>query len=296
MEAAPPIAVNSDRLMPRMRQEMRLRGMSWRTEQSYVHWVKRFIRFNGLRHPIDLDEHSVHTFLSHLVIERRCSASTQVQARSAILFLYQKVLRMEIGWLNEIPSMHRNKRLPVVLTPREVEVLLRNLPGVWNLIGCLLYGSGLRVLECLRLRVKDLEFERRELIVRHGKGGKHRITGLPEHVILPLQDHLAQVRSLHQKDLAGGYGEVELPDALERKYPRAALEWGWQYVLPSANRSADPRSGVIRRHHLQPDSFQRRVKEACRRAEITKPATPHTLRHSFATHLLQNGYDIRTVQ
>jgi site-specific recombinase XerD len=265
MDAFPPIHANSTKLMPRMRSELRLQGYSWRTEQAYLHWVKRFIHFNGLKHPLQLDESAVHAFLTDLVVQRRCSGSTQTQARSAILFLYQKVLRQELGWLNEIPVTPRYKPLPVVLTVSECERLLLHLPGVWHLIAGLLYGSGLRVMEALRLRVKDIEFTRREIIVRQGKGSKDRVTVLPENSVSPLQQHLASVKALHQSDLAQGYGDVELP-------------------------------GVIRRHHLNADSIQKRVKAAAVAAKINKPVSPHTLRHSFATHLLQAGYDIRTVQ
>ena len=238
----------------------------------------------------------VGAFLTHLATERQVSASTQNQAKAALLFLYREVLGVDLPWLGEVVQAKPNKRLPVVLTPREVRALMNELNGTMGLIVSLLYGTGMRLLEGLRLRVKDVEFERREIVVRDGKGGKDRVTMLPENLVLPLQDQLARARRLHDADLADGFGEVWLPDALAVKYPNAGKNWGWQYVFPSPNRSLDPRSGRMRRHHVLPESVQRAVKGAASRAGIVKPCTPHVLRHSFATHLLQSGYDIRTVQ
>jgi integron integrase len=224
------------------------------------------------------------------------ASPTQNQAKSALLFLYREVLGLQLPWLDEIVGAKLARRLPVVLTPSEVRSLLAELHGTMNLLSSLLYGTGMRLLEGLRLRVKDIEFERRELVVRDGKGAKDRVTVLPENLMLPLHGHLAQVQQLHLRDLAAGYGDVWLPDALDVKYPRAAREWGWQWVFPSTVRSVDPRSGVQHRHHLNETSVQKAVSLAARRAGIVKPCSPHVLRHSFATHLLQAGYDIRTVQ
>jgi integron integrase len=284
------------KLLDRLRHKIRVKHYSIRTEEAYVDWARRYILFHGKRHPKDMQAQEVEAFLTHLAVERNVSASTQNQARSALLFLYKEVLGIELPWLDEMVPAKQGKRLPVVLTQREMRALLDELSGTMWLVASLLYGSGLRLLEGLRLRVKDVEFDRREILVRAGKGNKDRVTVLPENVILPLRAHLDRVKVLHDQDLAEGYGEVYLPNALARKYRNAAKAWGWQYAFPSPRRAIDPRSGATRRHHIQPESVQRTVKIAASRAGIAKPATPHTLRHSFATHLLQNGYDIRTVQ
>jgi len=252
--------------------------------------------FHDKRNPQDMGVAEVEAFLTYLAVVRQVSASTQNQARSALLFLYREVLGIELPWPDGVVPAKQSKRLPVVLTQYETHALLAELSGTNRLIASLLYGSGLRLLEALRLRVKDIEFERRELIVRGGKGNKDRVTVLPENVIVPLQAHLARVKVLHDNDLVEGYGEVSLPAASARKYRGAGKAWGRQYVFPSPVRTADPRSGKVRRHHIQPEGVQRMVKTAAARANIVKPATPHTLRHSFATHLLQGGYDIYTVQ
>jgi integron integrase len=287
---------DSPRLLDRMRAEIRVRHYSIRTEESYVDWARRFILYHNKRHPKDMGAEEVRDFLSYLATERNVSASTQNQAKSALLFLYREVLHIELPWLDEVIAAKASRRLPVVLTPTEMRRLLNAMSGTMGLVASLLYGTGMRLLEGLRLRVKDIEFERREIIVREGKGNKDRVTVLPENLILPLQAHLKKVKALHERDLDAGYGEVYLPDALARKYPKAGKAWGWQYVFPSVVRSVDPRTGTERRHHLYEASVQRAVREAARLAEIHKPVTPHVLRHSFATHLLQNGYDIRTVQ
>lgn len=238
----------------------------------------------------------VEAFLTHLAVAGKVAASTQNQAKSALLFLYREVLETELPWLDGIESAKAPRRLPVVLTVAEVQAVLSRLSGTHWLIGCLLYGTGVRIMECLRLRVKDLDFGRGEILIRDGKGFKDRVTMLPAIAVAPLHEHLARVRALHERDLAEGVPPVFLPYALERKYPNAGREWGWQFVFPAEGLSVDPRSGITRRHHLQDQAFQRAMKQAVRDAGLAKPATPHTLRHSFATHLLDGGYDIRTVQ
>jgi len=290
------ISQDSPKLLDRLRAEIRVRHYSIRTEETYVDWARRFILFHGKRHPKDMGAEEVRDFLSHLAVEHNVAASTQNQAKSALLFLYREVLHVELPWLDEVIAAKAAKRLPVVLTPTEVRRLLNAMSGTMGLVASLLYGTGMRLLEGLRLRVKDIEFERREIVVREGKGNKDRVTVLPENLILPLKAHLEKAKALHERDLAAGFGDVYLPDALAKKYPKAGRTWGWQFAFPSAVRSIDPRSGVERRHHLYEASVQRAVREAARLAEIHKPVTPHTLRHSFATHLLQSGYDIRTVQ
>lgn len=238
----------------------------------------------------------VTAFLTHLAADRNVGASTQNQAKSALLFLYGQVLKVDLPWLDEVMSAHMPRKLPVVLTPSEVRALLMELHGTTHLIASLLYGTGMRLLEGLRLRTKDVEFERRELIVRDGKGAKDRVTVLPENLIIPLTKHIERTKALHDADLAAGLGRVWLPGALAIKYPHTPSAWGWQWVFPSPTRSTDPRTGEIRRHHILEHSLQRAVKLAAQRANIDKPCSPHVLRHSFATHLLQAGYDIRTVQ
>lgn len=284
------------RLLDQLRAAVRLRHYALRTEEAYVGWVRRFILFHGKRHPRDLGPADVEAFLSHLATDRGVAAATQGQARSALLFLYKEVLRIDLPWLDDVVGARPSRRLPVVLTPREVASLLQQLSGPIGLVATLLYGTGMRLLEGLRLRVKDVEFTRREILVRQGKGSKDRVTVLPENLIEPLQAQLARARRLHEGDLAAGRGAVWLPDALEVKAPRWARAWGWQWVFPSPVLSVDPRSGVERRHHLNEASVQKAVSGAARRAGIVKPCSPHVLRHSFATHLLQDGYDIRTVQ
>nr|MBP7132362.1 integron integrase [Aquabacterium sp.] len=267
-----------------------------RTEEAYVDWVRRFILFHEKRHPKDMGPNEVAKFLSDLAVTRHVSASTQNQAKAAILFVYRHVLGIELPWLDDVVIAKVPQRLPVVLTSREVRSLLHELNGTTGLVASLLYGTGMRLMEGLRLRVKDIDFDRREIIIREGKGNKDRVTVLPENLIDPLRQRMRKTQELHQADLDAGYGEVHLPQALQAKYANAGRSWGWQYVFPSQVRSVDPRSGVIRRHHLAEQSVQRAVSVAAKRAGISKPCSPHTLRHSFATHLLQAGYDIRTVQ
>ena len=288
--------VAAPRLLDQVRGKIRLKHYSLRTEQAYVDWIKRFIRHFGKRHPRELGAGDVEAFLTHLAVTGRVAASTQNQAKSALLFLYREVLGTELPWLDNVEQAKAPRRLPVVMTRDEVQAVLSRLAGTHWLICCLLYGSGMRLMECLRLRVKDIDFARGEILVRDGKGFKDRVTMLPTMVAGPLRGQLSRVRALHERDLAGGGGEVFLPYALARKYPRAGREWGWQYVFPSAQLSTDPRDGCVRRHHMQDQAVQRAVKDAVHAAGIVKPATPHTLRHSFATHLLEGGYDIRTVQ
>jgi integron integrase len=307
---------------------MRYKQLALRTEESYLQWIKRFLIFHrnlnrvsprmdsefrdgtssGLRppspqsgegrwrHPRDMGAAEVRVFLTHLAAERRVSASTQNQALNALVFLYREVLGGELGWLGDFELASRSRRVPVVLTPGEVRQLLEQLGGTQLLIVRLLYGAGLRLMEGLRLRIKDVDLARNQIIVRAGKGDKDRVTVLPDKLKLELQRHLEEVRRIWQVDVAAGFGRVWLPEGLRRKYPGAEREWGWQWVFPSAELSLDPETKVRRRHHVSDASVQVAVKSAARRAGLQKIVTPHTLRHSFATHLLENGYDIRTVQ
>jgi integron integrase len=284
------------RLMDRMHAELRTRHYSPRTEQAYCNWVKRFLRFHGMRHPADMREAEINAFLTYLAVEAKVSSSTQTQALSGLLFLYRHVLGIPVGDLGEIARARQPKRLPVVLTSGEVRDLLACLDGDRALIASLMYGSGLRLMECLRLRVQDLDFERGELTVRDGKGGKDRVTMLPRTLESALKKHLLQVRAVHQRDLAAGWGRVSMPEALDRKYRNAATEWRWQWLFPQERRWRNPSTGEQGRHHIHATLVQRSIKEAVRRAGIVKHASSHTLRHSFATHLLEAGYDIRTIQ
>jgi integron integrase len=278
-----------------MRREARLRHFSPRTEQAYIAWVRRFIQFHGRRHPRDLGAADVTGFLSALAT-RGVRASTQNQALAAVLFLYEVVLGSRLPWMSDIVRAQRPVRLPVVLSREEVERVLRHLRGPVWLIASLLYGAGLRLLECAELRIKDLHFERREIVVRDGKGGKDRVTMLPGALHDPLRRHLEDVRTLHRADLAAGAGRVALPGTLAVKYPSAPGEWGWQWVFPATRLYRDVATGERRRHHLHESVVQRAVKDTVRAAGIPRPATCHSFRHSFATHLLEAGYDIRTIQ
>jgi integron integrase len=284
------------KLLDQLSDTLRMRHYSYRTEQSYVDWVRRYILFHQKRHPSTLGEEEIRAFLAHLAADRNVAASTQNQALSAILFLYREVLKKELEPIL-ITGARRPERLPTVLTNEEVRQVLSDLTGTHKLMAQLLYGSGLRLMECVRLRLKDLDFNYRTVTVRDGKGEKDRITPMPDSLIAPLQRQVERVRLFHDEDLAAGFGRVYLPNALNEKYPNAAVELGWQYLFPAPKCSPDPRSpGVTRRHHLEASGLQRSVKEAARKAGIHKRVTCHTFRHSFATHLLQNGHDIRTVQ
>lgn len=284
------------RLLDEVRRVIRLRHYSIRTEEAYVQWVRRFVRFHGMRHPREMGAREAEAFLTHLAVDRCVAASTQNQALNALLFLYREVLEREIPALDDFARARRPARLPVVLTRAEVRAVLAQLSGVHWIMASLLYGSGLRLLECLRLRVKDLDLARHGVLVRDGKGRRDRITVLPESLNHPLRAHLLRVRAVHEGDLAYGFGAVHLPRALAAKYPSAPREWAWQWVFPARRRSVDPRSGRVRRHHVSEKVLQSAVREAVRKAKLAKPAGCHTLRHSFATHLLESGYDVRTVQ
>ncbi|MGD2138232.1 MAG: integron integrase [Gammaproteobacteria bacterium] len=284
------------RLLDQMRKEIRIRHYSLRTEQIYIHWVRRFILFHRKRHPGEMGEREITAFLSDLSVNRHVSASTQNQALSAILFLYQKVLNHKLDWLEDVVRAKRPQHLPVVLTRTETNRLLDDLHGVNGLVARLLYGTGMRKMECLRLRVQDIDFEYRQITVRSGKGEKDRVTLLPDSLNEALLHQLDKARMIHNSDLANGYGEVAMPYALERKYPNAGREWIWQYVFPSTRRCVDPYAGIVRRHHWFDTNVSRAIREAVRRTGINKRVSVHTLRHSFATHLLEDGYDIRTVQ
>jgi integron integrase len=284
------------KLLEQVRTFMRARRYSLRTEQAYLDWIRRFILFHGKRHPAELGEREITDFLTDLAAQHHVAASTQNQALSALLFLYQQFFERKLGRLDSALRATRPPRVPVVLTRQEVRVLLAHVAPPYRLIADLIYGSGLRLLEALRLRVKDLDFGYGRVIVRDGKGMKDRITALPGRLRRPLREHLEHVRHIHERDRTLGFGSVYLPDALERKYPNAARSWIWQYVFPAAKRSIDPVTGRVRRHHVLEKNLQNAMTNAVRTAGLTKPASCHTLRHSFATHLLEDGYDIRTVQ
>jgi len=296
VQARHPYGSRHPRLLDQVREVIRIKRYSIRTEEAYVQWIKRFILFHDKRHPRDMGPEEIRPFLTYLAMTRRVAASTQNQALSAILFLYKAVLQQDIGWIDEIVWAKKPKRLPVVLTREEVKAVLQRLSGPTWLMASLLYGAGLRLSECLRLRVKDVDVAYHQITVRDGKGAQDRVTMLPERLKESLQAHLHTVQQLHQRDLEDGFGNVYLPDALGRKYPNASREWAWQYIFPAARRSRDPRSGTIRRHHVMPLVLQRAVKAAVRQTGIAKAASCHSFRHSFATHLLENGADIRTVQ
>ena len=278
------------------RTQMRLRHFSLRTEKAYLGWIRRFIRFHGRRHPRDMGNAEVTAFLSHLATARDVSASTQNQALQALLFLYREVLQVNLAWMDQVVRARQSRRLPVVLTDAEVARVMEQLEGSSRLVVQLLYGSGLRLMEALALRTKDIEFTRRELIVRSGKGGKDRVTMLPSALVMPLKQHLAELRRWHERERRENGPGVSMPRGQQRRSPAAPLSWGWLYVFPSSSTCIDPYDGGRVRHHLHPQTVQRTVKQAMRKAGISKPAGCHTFRHCFATRVLENGYDIRTVQ
>jgi integron integrase len=284
------------KLLDQVRQLMRLRHYSLRTEEAYIGWIRRYILFHGKRHPRELDEKHVSEFLSSLAINGRVSASTQNQALNALLFLYKEVLQRELGFVGNALRVKRPPKVPVVLSPAEVRAVLSHLDGEYRLMAQLLYGSGMRLLECLRLRVKDVDLHYLHITVRDPKGGRERKTMLPISLAAALRQHLEKVKRRHEQDLHEGFGSVHLPGALERKIPSASRQWAWQYVFPAQRRSMDPRTGIERRHHVNEKNLQNAVKAAVRRSGVSKRASCHTLRHSFATHLLESGHDIRTVQ
>ncbi len=284
------------KLLDQVKNKLRLKHYSIRTEEAYLNWIKRFIYFNNKKHPNEMGETEINKFLTHLAVEGKVASSTQNQALCALIFLYREVIKKEIGSLEETVWAKKSKKLPTVFTRTEIKEVLESLKGVEWIAGNLLYGAGLRLLECLRLRTKDINFSYNQLIIRDGKGEKDRVTMLPVAVKPALKAHLEDVKKLHINDLKRGYGSVYLPYALDKKYPNASREWGWQYVFPSAEISEDPRSGSLRRHHLSESKIQKAVKAAIRKSGITKIAGCHTLRHSFATHLLEAGTDIRTIQ
>ncbi|TLM72668.1 MAG: integron integrase [Actinobacteria bacterium] len=282
-------------MLDRLTLALRSRHYSRRTEKAYRLWVERYIRFHGIRHPGEMAEPEINEFLTHLATDLDVSSSTQNQALAGILFLYRHVLGREVGALDVVRA-RKPKHLPVVMTRDEVRSVLSRLQGQEWLMASLLYGSGLRLSECLRLRVLDVDFERGEVTVRSGKGAKDRVTMLPESLKAPLRDHLRHVRATHDADRAAGFGRAPLPEALDRKYPNAPAEWCWQWVFPQARRWRDPENGAQGRHHVDATVLQRAVKRAVREAGVPKHVGCHTLRHSFATHLLESGYDIRTIQ
>lgn len=284
------------RLLDQVRDAIRVQHYSLRTEASYLQWIKRFILFHNKRHPRDMGEQEITAFLTHLAVSKNVAALTQNQALAAILFLYKEVLGQELDWMDNIVRAKRSVHVPEVLSPEQVRRLLDRLEGVYQLVARLLYGSGMRLMEALRLRVQDVDFHYRQITVRDGKGNKDRVTVLPDSLIQPLKTHLARAQELHKKDLADGFGRVSLPHALAEKYPNAGREWPWQYVFPAPARSVDPVSGEIRRHHLFEQNVQRAIKQAASDLGFSARVRTHTLRHSFAAHLLEGGSDIRTVQ
>ncbi|MFN8382836.1 MAG: integron integrase [Anaerolineales bacterium] len=285
------------KLLDQFRDNIRLKQYSPRTEKTYIHWVREYILFHNKRHPREMGVPEINQFITHLVVDRKASASTQNQAISSILFLYRYTLKMELdeASLNFIRPK-KGKRVPNVLSVQEARAILANMTGPYKLMAQIMYGSGLRLMECLRLRVKDIDFENHRIIVYDGKGGDDRVTMLPDSIIAPMREHLALSKAIHQKDLAAGLGSVVMPFGLDKKYPAAHKQWIWQYVFPASTLYTDRETGITRRHHIHETALQRAIKDAAKLAKINKRVTPHTFRHSFATHLLQNNYDIRTVQ
>jgi integron integrase len=290
------MGTHAPRLLDQVRDRIRRLRYSHRTEKTYVQWIRRFILFHGKRHPREMGAAEVEAYLTHLAVKRQVSASTQNQALSAILFLYRQVLEIELPWMENIVRAKRPKHLPVVLTRGEVSAVLGHLREPFWLMASLLYGSGLRLTECLRLRVKDVDFEYRQITVRNGKGAKDRVTMLPGALIEPVRGRLQQLGGLFESDKASGVAGASMPVALARKYPAARRDWAWQFLFPSRRALRERDSGIVLRHHAHEKPLQRAVRQAVRDAGISKPASCHTFRHSFATHLLESGYDIRTVQ
>lgn len=284
------------KLLDQLREKIRMKHYSFRTEQTYLDWNRRFILFHGKKHPREMGPREIEEFLSHLANDKKVAANTQNQARSAIVFLYREILGFSAEWLKGIDIAKKPERVPVVFTRKEIKSVFAYLNGIHWLMASLLYGSGLRLMECLRLRVKDVDFGYQQITIRDGKGNKDRVTMLPDNIIVQLKQQLESVKHIHEQDISEGFGAVYLPFALESKYPKANKDWAWQYVFPSTKRSVDPRSGIIRRHHADQKALQRAVKKAIQAAHIPKAGSCHTFRHSFATHLLESGYDIRTVQ
>jgi len=288
--------MSKPRLIDQARNVMRLHHYSVRTEDAYIQWIKKFIFFHNKRHPKEMGEKEIRSYLTHLAVDKHVAASTQNQALSAILFLYKRVLELELDWIDDVVRAKKPKRLPVVLTKSEVTNILNAMTGTNALVAKLLYGTGMRLMEALRLRVQDVDFEQFQIMVRSGKGNKDRITTLPESLVEQLKEQIEKARVIHANDLAEGFGRVYLPFALDRKYPRAGIEFGWQYCFPSMNRSTNPLNGKVGRHHLNEKNIGRAIKNAARYVGTLKRVSSHTMRHSFATHLIENGYDIRTVQ
>ena len=284
------------KLLDRTRSEIRVRHYSIRTEEAYGAWIRRFLRFHKMQHPRDMGAEEVNRFLTHLAVDKHVAASTQRQALSAILFLYREVLGQKLPWLDDVVRAKQPKRLPTVLSREEVAAILSRLEGTAQLVVLLLYGTGMRILECLRLRIQDIDFDLGHITIRNPKGGRDRVTMLPDSTRERLHGHLLEVRAAHEMDLAEGFGSVYLPNALAREYPHADRDWKWQYVFPASKRGVDPRSGIVRRHHLHESVIRKAIYAAARSAGTNKKVSCHTFRHSFATHLLIAGYDIRTIQ
>ncbi len=306
MNQTPESPPQPKKLLDRLRDQIRLKQYSPRTEKTYLHWVREYILFHNKRHPAEMRVPEINQFITHLVVERKASASTQNQAISAVLFLYRNLLSIDLDETTlAFIRPKKGKRIPTVLSKEEARVIIANLTGPYKLMVQIMYGSGLRLMECLRLRVKDIDFENHRILVYDGKGGDDRITMLPDSLHVPLREHLGQTRALHQKDLAAGLGSVHLPFALDKKFPEAHKQWIWQYVFPASSISADPQTGMLHRHHIHETALQRSIRDATHIAKIDKRVTPHTFRHSFATHLLQSNYDtqhlrlwagVRTIQ
>lgn len=284
------------RLLDQVRNVIQTRHYSVRTEETYVNWIRKFIYFHGKRHPKDMGQKEIEAFLTDLAVNKKVAASTQNQAFNALLFLYREVLGLDFGELQAVTRAKKPRKLPVVFSSDEVRAILEGLDKEKWIMGQLLYGAGLRLMECVRLRVKDIDFSYKQITVRDGKGSKDRVTMLPEVVIPRLERHLEKVKVIHKRDLDAGFGSVHLPYSLARKYKNADKSWAWQFVFPASRRGIDPRSGIERRHHIHESVIQRAIKQAVREAGLSKPGNCHALRHSFATHLLEAGYDIRTVQ